>query len=1024
MLKETTGKLLTYRASAGSGKTYTLALEFICLCLKVGDPGYFRKILAITFTNKAAAELKERILEYMKDLAGNEGTPALMNQVKEACKLDDETVRMRANKVFSCMLFQYADLHVSTIDHFVLGILKAFSKELGLSFDFKVELDQERISDLLIEELMQSIGRDPFITEALVSYSMNLLDEGSSWNPKNDLAKASEHLFKESSSEALELLGAMDDLQLKEALQAMKKDVKISKELIKTKQAKGTQILQDAGLSLDDFEKKSNSLFSLFIRDLEHFSYGLTNTQINSLDETEFAHKKSKNKGTVDAASPALIELCKEIKELCDKVILLQKIYKERLILLLANKLDHILKKLEKEEDISLLSGNNKRIAKVVKGNPAPFIYERLGERYRHFLIDEFQDTSLNQWHNFLPLLDNSLANGNQNLLVGDAKQSIYRWRNSEVEQIIKLPDIHKKEGDEELSRMADVFAFHHLNKDLQTNYRSRPEIIGFNNELFQSLSPSLAPHLRSAYDDVQQGLSKKDMQGYVEMRLMDTEIKLDDCLQLCLEQIHRSIASGYRPGDIGILVRKNKDGQEIARFLESSEIKVNSSESLVLHGSDTVHLILNMLQFVLGRNNPGADLYVLEHLLEQLGKKDAFHSYASAYMKKESETIIQLFAENGHPMDLRNFRQENIYEAAERLCRETWMDDTDPYVRELLDLLFAHCKKSDGSLDAFLEFFYRKKNLSIKAMPDSEAVQIMTVHASKGLQFPVVIIPYWKDKKKANRAPKSWLPWDEQAFPLLPISLDSKLTGTIFEEAYIKEAQLFNMDELNALYVACTRAETRLYLNLIEGGDFYPACSGHFKNRLEDGVLKSGVEDAYIQKKEKEPSTELRKTIYADPKKVVRTSLKKESPYTKAREFGEQVHMILERCDEISEIPVFIDGLGFSLALNQNAKIELEQSVKAALNLESTLELKEKGYICMKEQEVLSPNGKVNRLDRLYLHPSDKSARIVDYKTGFRRDHDDTQMRSYINLIKDMGYDDVKAYLLYTNELELIHVH
>ena len=1019
-----TKNLVTYRASAGSGKTYTLAVEFVSLCLMTDDPGYFKKILAITFTNKAAEELKERILLFMEQLITAGPEAALLLNVQKMTHAEPELIKKRASKVFSLMLFQYADLHVSTIDHFVLSILKSFSKELGLSFDFKVELDESRISELLVDELMKNIGRDTFITEALVSYSISELDDGKTWNPSKALIEASKHLFKEESSNALKELGAISNEDIEAGMKAIQDKVKNSRSRILELQAAGKNIMDDHGVDQNDFTDKSVSKAGIILKDLQSKNFVLTVAQVKKDASSLEAHKSSKNKGSAESVAPLIDGVYSELVSLSKELLLFDQIRKDRLTLLLANRLFRLLKQLEKDEDISLISGNNQRIAEVVRGNPSPFIYERLGERYRHFLIDEFQDTSLNQWHNFLPLLDNSLSNGFRNLLVGDAKQSIYRWRNSEVEQIIALPDIHKKDSDAELERIASVLTREHENKDLQDNYRSAEAIIQFNNEVFLSLSSLLPLNLSKAYSDVKQNVKKEGDPGYVQLNFLEKTLKVEDCLDMCLEQVRTCIVAGYNLSDIGILVRKNSDGRAIASFLESNGLRVNSSDSLTLRSNDQVHLLLHLLQFVYQKARPKSDLFVLQHLLHLLKKDKDYHIHALAYHKRGKEALLALFKEAVYPLNLNDFTQENIYQAAERLCRETWLDDQDPYVQELLDLIYAHSMYAESSLDAFLEFFDRKQNLSIKADSAADAVNLMTIHRSKGLQFPVVILPYWKIKASGKNVKKAWFHWDKTPFPFIPLKLSSALKGTVFEEAHNHEEELKILDEINLLYVACTRPEMRLYANLVASGALYENIRSHLKDRMKGESFSSGEIKA-VESKEKAALGEPLKALKrADPHSILRTTSKKDSPYSKEREFGDHVHYILERCDEPDQVPEFIDSFTASLDLDVQVRLALEENVKAALTLEKNLGFKVAGLTCLKEQEILSPNGNLNRIDRLYLHPDGIKARILDYKTGIQREKDGDQMRKYIGLLKDMGYQDIQAFLIYTQELQIREVN
>ena len=1013
--------LISYRASAGSGKTYTLAVEYISLCLTTKDPSYFRKILAITFTNKAAAELKERILDFTKHLITAEDGDDMLIAVEERCHIGAEQIRSRAKKVFSQMLYSYADIHVSTIDHFVLSILKAFSKEMGLSFDFKVELDQGRISELLVDELMRHIGQDEFITETLVAYSYSKLDDGSSWNPRRDLVASTQELFKESSAEALNALGELDDEVIRSGIETLKIQMDHLKKHILVTQKEAKDLLITNGLELSDFHGVSKSPAAIFSRDMDAMGYQPTDGQRNKMDEMA-PSGKSKNRGTAETLIPGLIDLGTSIVKDCDMRMLISLVHKERLSLLLANRLSKLLKQLEKEEDMSLLSGNNQRIANVVRGNPAPFIYERLGERFRHFLIDEFQDTSLNQWHNFLPLIDNSLSQGYKNLLVGDAKQSIYRWRNSEVEQIIALPDIHKKGEDSELNRMSELMARTHDSKGLNVNYRSAKAIIAFNNSLFSSLRALLSPELALAYSDVDQE-HRKTSKGYVEIHFIEKDVRLEDRFEQILSWIGSCQSDGYALGEIGILVRKNREGQAIANALQEHGIAVNSSDSLLLYGSDNVHLLLNFLQFIHGKKQAKADLYVLHHILERYDEPLRFHQLAKAYHYKGSSVLWELFKEKDLQINLKLHLSESIYESAERLCREIWLDEGDPYLQEFMNRLLLHSLNADSSLDGFMEEFERSKwKWSITAAPSDDAVQLMTIHRSKGLQFPVVILPYWKSKTRGH-SPKEWFPWDSEPFAQVMLPLTGKLENTPYTPALQREKELQAMDELNLLYVACTRPETRLYMTMVEEGTLVGAVKNHLEPRMEGSIYLEGSTEPHVSKRTSE-AKELGKPIpKADPKVLLRTTARSESLYSKEREFGKMVHKILEKNERLEDVPFFIDQLSSGMSLSTDERIELERSVKAALHTEKELKLGERGFVCSKEQEILSPDGRISRLDRLYLNPSNQSAVILDFKTGKPDKKDLQQMERYQELLKAMGYAETEAYLLYTQNAELIQV-
>jgi ATP-dependent exoDNAse (exonuclease V) beta subunit len=456
---------------------------------------------------------------------------------------------------------------------------------------------------------------------------------------------------------------------------------------------------------------------------------------------------------------------------------------------------------------------------------------------------------------------------------------------------------------------------------------------------------------------------------------------------------------------------------------LKEQGIPVSSSDSLLLYGSDNVHLLLNLLQFVHGKKQAKADLYVLHHVLERFQEPLRFHELASLYHKKGASVLWNLLKEKDIRIDLKLHHGESIYESAERLCRETWLEESDPFVQEFMNLLMAHSRNADSSLDGFMEEFERSKwKWSISAAPSEDAVQLMTIHRSKGLQFPVVILPYWKSKTRAN-SPKEWFPWDNDPFAQVMLPLTGKLENSPFAPALQREKELQAMDELNLLYVACTRPEERLYMTMVEEGPLVSAIKEHLEPNMEGTCCKEGKAEQHTSKTTPKDVNEHRHLPKADPKILLRTTAKSESLYSKEREFGKLVHSILEKNERLEDVPSFIDQLSSGLSLDTDQLIDLERSVKAALRTESELKLEEKGFFCYKEQDILSPDGTVNRLDRLYLNPTIKAAVILDFKTGKPDKKDEKQMRRYQDLLMAMGYSNTEAYLLYTQNAELVKV-
>nr|NQU94195.1 UvrD-helicase domain-containing protein [Bacteroidota bacterium] len=436
-----------YKSSAGSGKTFTLVKEYLKITLN--QPNKFRNILAITFTNKAANEMKERIITNLKDISSatpDQNSPAIKFLLPELVKetgLSPETITLRANKVLELILHNYADFSICTIDSFVHRIIRTFAHDLNLPINFEVELDTNILIEQTIDFLISEAGKNEKLTKALIKFTETKAEDEKSWHIEKDLKDFAETLMKEDGQIYLEKLRQLNLQDFFNIIKKVNEFIKSTEQTLVKQAQNATSIIKGTNLPNTAFYRGRNGIAKYF----EYIAdYRFDKLSPNSFVETTINENKwhgsktdKDDKIIIDGIKDNLIEIYNNIQDILaenyDEYNLFLMLKRKLYPMAVLSEIEKVLVKIKSENNIVHISEFNKRIADIVLNEPVPFIYERLGERYNHFLLDEFQDTSVLQWQNLLPLLDNSLAEGNFNMIVGDGKQAIYRWRSGEVEQ-------------------------------------------------------------------------------------------------------------------------------------------------------------------------------------------------------------------------------------------------------------------------------------------------------------------------------------------------------------------------------------------------------------------------------------------------------------------------------------------------------------------------------------------------------------------------------------------------------------
>ncbi len=1020
--------LIVYNASAGSGKTFTLALEYISICLSEPLPRSFRKILAITFTNKAAHELKERILLFTQMLGAGAADKAMLDGIQERTGLSHDVIEVRAKASHRSMLYHYSDLHISTIDSFVLSILRAFSKELGKSFDFDVELDHEKVMDMMVESILSQVGIDHYITEQLAQLVTQNLDEGKSWNPKGSMNKALSHLMNEDSIPYRKELAKLGEEELRKQLSKLDKSRNELWQLIQSTQASVRDELRVGGLVESDFHRGASGFISFAFKNFKK-KKPPTPKQIEHIADKSLespAARKAGRTDDIEALRDYLKESVDVIMKALDALALVDNLHKNKISLILALRLHNLLQKLETEEGMSFLQDNNHKISDLIKDNPTPFIYERVGERFHHFLIDEFQDTSILQWRNMLPLIDGSLSYARKNFLVGDAKQSIYRWRGGEVDQMVELPQIPGSEKHPYLRQIEEVFKRNLIKKELGTNYRSSKAVIKFNNELFPKLSTQLSEKYRPSYKDVRQETHRSGTEGYVSMKRLEDKTSLEDCLEEVLKIIKQCEQDGYYGKDICLLSRSNKDGRVLAKFLEQEGYSVSSPDSLLLSGHADIQLLMSFIEVLSGGEAHRPFLYILHRLLERTDRLSEYNAWSGKLNNKKSgrSALIALISDLQISMDLDDFQDKDAYQSLQALTQILALSDKDPYLQELFNHAIGYCQGSESTLVGFLNYWNdRKSSICVKAGVSRKSIQVMTIHKSKGLQFPVVIIPLVRWKSGRFTKKKEWVRMNGTTLDIGLMDIKGDLVRTDYADVLNQEKQRTDLDNLNMFYVACTRAEDRMYINVSDPGfgGFAKDLAGHVSNTSENNIIEQGQEKQRTAQSEDLIRTpEIKGYERGTREDLLSVALSKEDSNRTQRDFGKSVHRVLEHARTEEEIPSRVDEFMPSDMCPEEERSHVLKASRTAFKIEKKEGWHELGLDERSEVEVMDSEGNTYRIDKLYLDNASGKMIIVDYKTGMRAEKDLRQMQGYKELMKNMGWKDIEAFLIYTESGEM----
>ncbi|MFD1551280.1 hypothetical protein DNU06_12835 [Putridiphycobacter roseus] len=1030
--------LKIYNASAGSGKTYTLVQDYLKIVLHHKDPLKFRSILAMTFTNKAANEMKERVLSALIDLSKTNHlkTPEQLDFLENTAKnikLAPDIIEIRAKAILNKILHNYSSFSVMTIDKFTHKIIRTFAKDLDISIDFNVEMDTTGFLQSITDLLMDEIGRNQKLTGLLLRYTNHNLDNERSWNIKRDIYEFTTLLLKEDALEAIEHLKDLNEEDFISIGENLKKEnAIILQELTSTAEA-AIHLIKSYHLEDEDFASKSNGVYGFFKRTLSRVDAlskmtPPSKTILKYTESNEFSHKKSPHKATIDSISDLLgkyvLQLNQIITVSVPQLKLNKEINKNLNNLAILKYILALIEKVKADENILLLSDFYKEIAAIITRERVPFIYERLGIRYQHFLLDEFQDTSQMQWVNLIPLVHNSLAQQHENLIVGDGKQAIYRWRNGEVEQFTKLPgEIHNPKGIPSLKEAENLFSVMGRKENLESNYRSSAEIVNFNNTFFTELSQQISAPLAYIYDGLNQAVTKK-FKGYVEATFF-TDNDEDAQLENVLNTVKKAVNAGFSFSDICIITRNNRNGANIANYLTDHDYPVISPDSLFIGKDKYVQFLHYLMQSLTNFNDKNAQVKTIEHYCEITAAVVPDFIIDKSLPFPSLENYFEAFGI--HVLAPEHF--QNIYEYVEFLLETFDIDATDNvYLQFFMESIHQFEVNKNVNIRAFLDWFKDKgKEKSIISPEGSNAISIMTIHKSKGLQFPVVICPLFNWSPKLDRQ-QIWVIAPGERLPAYFVKTTKYLAETPLKDLYEIEKAKFELDTINMLYVAFTRPEIALFIT----GDM---SSTVVKNQIEPLVKNmpdfSLIGDTYrygelINYKPAKKVSKEKFEIQFLKQKMNKPSLSYKSALEwdiesldEKRNFGTMVHHVLSILKTPQELPSKLKELAIKQGLTNKEVIALEQYISPLFKNERFA-----AYFtpeAMNETALIDNHGMKFIPDKIIQTATE--VLVVDFKTGQNSPAHLKQVGQYIKLLKDMGHDNVNGELCYTEGMTFITV-
>ncbi|OIP02650.1 MAG: hypothetical protein AUJ98_00925 [Bacteroidetes bacterium CG2_30_33_31] len=1023
-----------YKSSAGSGKTTTLVMEYLQLAIM--NPEIFNSIVGITFTIKATNEMKSRVMDTLSKIALSEGkfdqviNTIFLNINKVKATSEDEFIA-NSKKLLQNILHNYSNFAFSTIDSFVVNIVKSFAYDLGLPMDFEIELDKELIIEEAVASLISKAGYDEDLTLHLIHHIENQLDATSDTRLDVVIGNLAQLLFKDSFSNFKKVIGTLGKGEIKDFSNKIIKDFKKLELEISDIGTAATKLIQSKNINSSHFFYGNKGIAKYF-ENLENLSDNniIPNSYVVKTIEEDnwFSNKCSLDSElSILEIKHQLIDYYNIVISKATKYLDLYVIRKSIESVALLNEVAIEIQNFYQENSVIHLSETVERISNIVLKEQMPFIYERIGNVNRHYLIDEFQDTSVIQWQSLLPLIENSLSFGYLNLIVGDAKQSIYRWRGGDFEQFVDLPIIKGSHQNSILKERQDILNRNYEEKFLNRNYRSCLSVVKFNNDFYEYIkSKNYTDIISKVYDNHhQEPFSNK--KGYVEISI-SPEQGADKLTTL--KKINSIISDllfrNFNYQDIAILARKNANLLLVADSLLENSIPVISSQSLLLKSSLHICFIINFISWLNKFDDKVSKTAVIFYLIEQdIILQNEFDKYFDCKTPADLLGLIAKSKEKSTNFSVLNSSDINVIIEYVATFFDIYAIEM-PFVIHLLNMCRKAEDKNGVGLSNFLDYWNLKKDNEFISIPEGiNAVNLLTIHKSKGLEFPIVIYVEFASKDYNNdflEVSLQPLGFDN---PPVTVVRDSKiLLNTSFKEDKQMSMDLALTDSINLLYVATTRAKNELYI-LDEEKSKHSKDFLEFVTTNKDFIKGSDENEYYVgtkdianidYNKDLEISEVLNFTEFVpwNERIFLRNINSEGSTNTESCKKifdGLKIHNLLSKIKSANNIIEVIDNQIKKGHLIESERNNFLQQLENIVNDKSVAEYFSTKWEVINERKLIT-NKKNFRPDRVLIN--EQEVVVIDYKLSHFSEASDSQKNKYRNQLID--YMDILK-VIYTDK-------
>ncbi|MFN4299349.1 MAG: UvrD-helicase domain-containing protein [Thermaurantimonas sp.] len=1025
-----------YSASAGSGKTFNLALEYIALCLQ-GHEYSFREILAITFTNKAAEEMKSRILYYLYQLSTNDPANSIepfRKALIEKAQLSPELLSQKAKKILFAILHDFSAFHVITIDKFFVKVFRSFSADLLISSSRKPSIDQELLEELALDDVLSALGINTDFTNFFQDYLRNLLTAPNE-NDINPLISLKNLIEKISNDASYQLLLSLKDISYEdfkrkiEQLRAKKTEIQL---YISKLNQQIKNIFQSHGIHQEHCSR--GTLYKLYFEKLSSQPLDI-NKCIEDVEKAlakkwheHFRKEASITLLSLDEIENDVIKLSEYILNNLLKIQFIENILSLSSLLIILRDAENSINKLSDEENLILLSDISRIINEQICLESGDFIYEKIGNRFKHIFIDEFQDTSKRQWQNMYPLIVNALSTDGFVKLIGDPKQSIYRFRNADSKQMLQLIN----------NQYSEKYPIDPQKISLNKNFRSAKNIVEFNNKIFTFIRDKYCDYttIHQTLSDVVQQICNQN-EGYVEIKKFDRDQYDENTIEYVASIIQNKVQQGYELCDIAILVRNKQDGRLLANNLinyhlnSNQRIEVTSSESFLLKGNPKLNILINTLRVIDKMDNKTASFELLYDLMKLgiLSSVDSEHSLLFDYANYNDHIFKFLRQKKLFPQISDLPEHDNIYylkkfsinELINLLIKIYRFDqESDAFVAAFSELVYDYSLNTNKvDITNFLLYWdsVLDEEFSINTTSALNAVQIMTIHKAKGLEWPVVILPFFDFK--TFKSDEEIIELDEEEYSLKSALVKVRKNEkwpTPYEKIRKELVEHQLADNLNLMYVAMTRAREEMFISTLSAPSsdeistlLHMAVSQTYGHPETEEYLAIGSTEKIDTRSEVQEKIEPKYIETSDWRKVLGIAPVYSSAMNQKIAVGSKMHKLISTCYSIKDFEERLETLDKNESLFPAFK-KLTEAIKNSVELREFYSADR----VLNERKILV-KGQYFVPDTMAIHNNKIS--ILEYKTGTKKPEHISQIKQYMHLAADAGYSIHKAFLVYLNE-------